>query len=98
MVPEGGQKSTAFSMSLSRSCAIKSGAPRMKQASGGVSSAMRAAGEGVAVAGDGGVQQRVQIEIHALGLLDALLDACRGAERAQDRLQAQKPPRGRAST
>ncbi len=45
MVPDGGQKSTAFSMSLSSIWAIKSGAPRMKQASGGVSSSMRAPGK-----------------------------------------------------
>jgi len=44
IVPADGQKSTAFSTSLSSSCTRRSGAPRMKQGSAGVSRAMRACG------------------------------------------------------
>jgi len=39
--PDGGQKSTAFSTSLSSICAMRSGAPRIGQASAGVSSSNR---------------------------------------------------------
>ena len=44
-------------------------------------------GKPVAIGGDRGRQQLAQIDIRAVGLLDALLDARRGAQGTQDGLQ-----------
>src|ERR1700679_1294099 len=43
--------------------------------------------ERVAIARHGRTRELGEIEAHALGLLNALLDPARGAERTQDRLQ-----------
>ncbi len=87
-VPAGGQKSTAFSMSLSSSWTIRSGAPQDKAGIFRRSQREMGAGKAVAISGHGGNQQVTQVEIHPLRLFDAFLDPRRRAQGAQDRLQA----------
>ena len=89
IVPFAGQKSTAFSIELVEHLHDQVGCAAHEAGIGRRFELDARPRKGIAVTRHGRLEQFLEIEIHAFGLLDAFLDARSRAERAQDGLQPQ---------